>query len=553
MMNPVFSREFIATMRSPRALILLLAPAVLLSGLVVLRWPADAVVTGFGVRSQELFRIFAYGALVSVCLITPITPAVSLVKERIQGTLVLLLNTPLSPWRIYLGKLWGGTSFIYLPLIMTWPAAAACYAMGGITLARQIAPLYGVLALAVLQISAMSLLVSSYSKNLDSAVRAAYSLMLVLTVGALAPYQLLQGSSLELAAQAAFWVRQLSPVSAVMDAAGQTDLAGAGLVTSAETIWHYMLMGGLSTVLFGLATIPRLDLRIFDEARDSGVMTEDRNRSQRFVRRILYLVDPQKRSGSIGRWTNPVLVKEFRSRRFGRLTWLLRLVAVCAVASMGLTYLAAGSVESWSVETIGALLIVLQMALIVLLTPGLSAGLLASELESGGWALLRMTPISSFRIAAGKLLSVAWTMLLILLATLPGYLVMIYVKPVLRQQVLLVVASLLLASAFTMIVSAAVGSFFRRTTPATMTSYAILATITGLPILIWLGRGSPFGYRVVQSALLVDPISSALSYMQAGGFHEYRLVPGNWYFLAAGCMAGLLVFWLRTDRLTRPD
>jgi hypothetical protein len=378
-------------------------------------------------------------------------------------------------------------------------------------------------------------------------------LMLVLTVGTLAPYQLLQGSSWALAAKAGFWVRQLSPVSAVMDVVGQGDLTGAGLVTSTNTLWHYVLMGGLSTVVFALATIPRLNLRIFDQARDSGVMTEDRNLSQRLMRRILFLVDPKRRSWSIGRWTNPVLIKEFRSRRFGRLTWLLRLVAVCAVASMGLTYLAAGSVESWSVETIGSLLIVLQMALIVLLTPGLSSGLLASELESGGWTLLRMTPISSFRIVTGKLFSVAWTMLLILLATLPGYVVMIYVKPVLERQVLFVVASLLLASAFTMIVSAAVGSFFRRTTPATMTSYAVLATITGLPLLIWLGRGAPFGYRVVQSALLVDPISSALTFMQAGGFHEYHLVPGNWYFLAGGCVIGLLVFWMRTCRLMRPD
>ena len=551
-MSPILLREFLTTLRSPRSLILLLGPAVLLSVLVILRWPAEAVVTQFGVRSLEVFRIFGYGALVCVCLISPITPAVSLVKERIQGTLGLLLNTPLSPWRIYAGKLLGVTSFIFLPLMMTWPAAAACYAMGGITVSGQIVPLYAVLAVAVLQIAAMSLLVSSHSKNLDSAVRTAYSLMLVLTIGTLAPYQLLQGSSMELAARGAYWIRQLSPVSAVMDVMNQGDLAGAGLVTS-ETLWNYLIMGGLSTLVFALATVPRLNLRVLDEARDSGVMTEDRALSQRFVRRILYLVDPQRRSGSIGRWTNPVLIKEFRSRRFGRLSWLLRLVAVCAVASMALTYIAATSVESWTVEMIGSLLIVLQMALIVLLTPGLSSGLLAGELESGGWTLLCMTPISSFRIVTGKLFSVAWTMLLILLATLPGYLVMIYVKPVLKPQILFVVASLLLASAFTMIVSAAVGSFFRRTTPATMTSYAVLATMTGLPLLIWLGRDNPFGFRVVQTALLVDPISSALSFMETGGFHQYHLVPGNWYFLGAGCLVGLFIFWLQTYRLTRPD
>lgn len=553
MSHAILVREFVSTVRSPRSMILLLGPAVLLSVLVIIRWPVEGVVSQYGARSLEVFQIFGYGALASVCMMSPITPVISLVKERIHGTLALLLNTPLSPWQIYLGKLLGVTSFIVLPLIMTFPAAAACYALGGITLTGQVFPLYGVLALATLQITALSLLVSSYSKNLDSAVRVGYCLMLVLTVGTLAPYQLLQGSSFELATKASFWIRQLSPISAVMDVLNQGDLGGMGLVSATKTLWLYGMMGTASTLVFALATIPRLSLRVFDETRDSGVMTEDRTLSQRFLRRILFLVDPQRRSGSIGNWTNPVLIKEFRSRRFGRLTWLLRLVAVCAVASMGLTYVAATSVESWSVEVIGSLLIVLQMALIILLSPGLSAGLLASELESGGWALLRMTPLSSLRIVTGKLLSVAWTMLLILLATLPGYLMMIYVKPVLKQQILFVVASLLFASIFTLIVSAAVGSFFRRTTPATMTSYAVLATLTGLPLLIWLGRDAPFGFRIVQAALVVDPIASALSFMQPGSFHQYQLLPANWYFLFGGCILGLAVFWFRTWRLTRPD
>ena len=178
---------------------------------------------------------------------------------------------------------------------------------------------------------------------------------------------------------------------------------------------------------------------------------------------------------------------------------------------------------------------------------------MASEQETGGWSLLRMTPQSPRSIATGKLLSVAWTMVLVLLGTLPGYLVMIYLKPVLRQEVLLVVGSLLLASLFTMLTSAAIGSFFRRSTPATMTAYAVLTLLTAVPILIWLGRDAPFGFRVVETALLLDPMASALSIMQTRGFEHYRLVPGNWYFLAGGSILGLLVFWLRTWRLSRPD
>ena len=59
----------------------------------------------------------------------------------------------------------------------------------------------------------------------------------------------------------------------------------------------------------------------------------------------------------------------------------------------------------------------LQTALVVLLTPSLAAGLIATERERGGWSLLRATPLSGWRIAMGKLTSVAWTLLLILAAT----------------------------------------------------------------------------------------------------------------------------------------
>ncbi len=72
-------------------------------------------------------------------------------------------------------------------------------------------------------------------------------------------------------------------------------------------------------------------------------------------------------------------------------------------------------------EPIGGLIIVLQVALIVLMTPGLAGGMIAGEIEGGGWNLLRVTPISAGKILRGKLISVCITLLLLLCATLPGY------------------------------------------------------------------------------------------------------------------------------------
>lgn len=552
-MNPVLTREFISIFRSPRAFYLIFAPAFISALLVILRWPTDLVVAESSRRSLEVFALFGYGLGALVCLLTPVTPAISLVRERISGTLNLLLHTPLSPFSIYVGKLLGAVSVIFLALVMALPAAAACYAMGGITLSAHLIPLFGVLLLAGIQLSAVALAVSSYSKNIDSAIRVAYAVMLALVIGALGPYQVFQGTENSSKVLFANWLRHLSPLPALAELLGHGDIAGQGMVDAASSVTRYVVMASITIFVCAILSMRRLHIRVFDESRAAGVMTEDRTLEEQRKRRRLYLVDPQRRSRDIGNWSNPILTKEFRSRRFGRATWMIRLVAVCAVASIALTYFAYTGVEDWTVEMIGTLLVILQMALILLLAPGLSSGLLSTELETGGWTMLRMTPQSSFSIAFGKLLSVSWTMLLVLLATLPGYVGIIHIKPILQQQVLMVVGSLLLAAAFTVIVSAAIGSFFRKSTPATMISYTILSALTAIPLLIWLGREAPFGHRTVESALILAPMSSALALMETGGFQDYRVMPANWYFMAGGCIVGLVVFWLQIAKHFRPD
>jgi hypothetical protein len=194
-------------------------------------------------------------------------------------------------------------------------------------------------------------------------------------------------------------------------------------------VWQFIVGGlGLAAVL-AVATILQLDHRLFDRSRDAGTITDDQSLWVRIVRRLVFLVDPQRRKAGIPVFLNPIMVKEFRTRRFGRFHWLLRLAAGCAVVSLLMTLAATNGTMDWGVETIGGLLVILQIGLVVLLTPSLAAGLIASERERGGWSLLQSTTLSGWRIASGKLASVAWTMLLVLAATLPGYLVMTTIKP----------------------------------------------------------------------------------------------------------------------------
>ena len=198
-------------------------------------------------------------------------------------------------------------------------------------------------------------------------------------------------------------------------------------------------------------------------------------------------------------------------------------------------------------------MVVMQVALLALITPSLSAGLLSSERESRGWQLLQTTPMSITRIVWGKLLSVILPLMLILCATLPGYVVMVYIEPGMKLQVERVIICLAAMAVFAMLLSAAVGSLFKRTAAATAAAYGALLSICALPLLVWLGRDAPFGHKTVEAALSVNPIAAALSVIRMPGFQDYSLIPANWWFLGIGSITSLLILLAQTYRISRPQ
>lgn len=326
-----------------------------------------------------------------------------------------------------------------------------------------------------------------------------------------------------------------------------------GLEAAEQVNSRFLALSFAGTLACVAVTISRLNYRLFDQSRAQGLITDERSTGVRAARRLMFLVDPQRRKKGIPWYANPVMVKEFRCRRFGRLHWLLRLVALCAVISVLLTFVAATGTMDWGIQTIGGLMVLLQAALVVLLTPSLAAGLISSERESGGWDLLRMTPMRSARIVWGKLLSVIWTLLLILCATLPGYLLIIWLEPDLWVQVHQVIKCLLMAALFCLAISAALSTFFTRTSVSLGVAYVTLIGVFGGTMLVWLGRDAPFGHELVETVLLLNPMAAALSVMGTPGFEHYDLVPGSWWVTGFLSIAALIVLSLRTWYLMKPQ
>jgi ABC-type transport system involved in multi-copper enzyme maturation permease subunit len=550
--NPIIRRELLELLRTPKAMAAQIALASACALLVLLRWPTSGVSDLGGARSLQVLRVFGYGLLAGILFLVPAFPATSIVRERIKGTLALLLNSPMSPLSIYLGKLGGTLGFTAILLAVTVPAAAACHALGGSSMSGGVVWLYAVLAVATFQIATLSLWISSRATSTDFALRTTYGLVLALALLPLVPYWVLQGEPSALLDIAA-WVRCLSPVPAVMEVLGHAAVGTHGLGDAGGAIVQFVILALALGLLFAWATVAQLRGRPLDRSRSAGVMTQDRSTGGQIFRRLFFLVDPQRRSGNMPLLVNPVMLKEFRSRKFGRGHWTLRLIALSAILSLGLCYAAAEGAIGWGIEIIGGALVLLQTAILILFTPSLAAGLVSTERESGSWQLLRMTPLSTGKILRGKLFSVVWPLLLLLCATLPGYIFLMTIKPELEPQVVRVVVSLGVTAVFAMLVSAAASCLFRTTAVATAAANFALVGLCVGTLMAVIARDAPFGKETVQAILTVNPVAAALNAAETPGFKDYDLIPLNWY-VVGGVSVFLLAFVIvRTRRLSRPD
>lgn len=555
-MIAILHRDLVSNLRSWRALGLQVLFVLALGVLVLLRWPADAQVDVDGRASREVLRVFGYGLMVGLMLVCPAFPATSIVRERVQGTLALLLNAPLHPAGIVAAKFLAAIGVVLLLLTLSLPAAAACFAMGGASLSGQIGGLLFVLGLLGVQYSSLGLLVSSSARSTDSALRITYAAIFMMAFVVLVPGKFVVGASWATPELVSLteWLRCISPVPAVMERLGDTGVGSDGVVIGAGASGRFAILAVLSSLGCLAGAMYRLSRRPLDRGRSAGQMTDDRSRSVRASRRILYLwfFDPQRRSGPIAPWQNPVMVKEQRCRRFGRGNWMMRLIGVYLVLSLLLVLAATTMSQAQGVSSVLSIVAIMQVGLILLLAPSLAAGLISSEREGRGWQLLQMTPMSTATIVVGKLLSAAVPLLLVLLSTLPAFAVMVFFDPGMLRTALSVLTTLLLFALMSILLSAAVGSLFRQTASATAAAYAVLLIICAGSLMFWLGQDAPFSFRLVESVLIANPLAATLSQIGAPGFAQYALVPGNWYFVGALAALGLVLLWIQVRRLSSP-
>jgi len=185
--NPVLTKELRVRMRGSRAYWILLGYLGFIAVLVMVRYytfSSEVASLGAGGSSADTLgaELFLWIIIPQIFLVLFITPAITsgtLTIEREQQTMDLLSMTPLTKFRIVIGKLLSAVMFTSLLIVSSIPLISICFMLGGID-PMQVLSVYIELIAGSVMIGAMGIMWSAISRTTTYAVMSTYiSLFLV--------------------------------------------------------------------------------------------------------------------------------------------------------------------------------------------------------------------------------------------------------------------------------------------------------------------------------------------------------------------------------------
>ncbi|MGE7693288.1 ABC transporter permease [Lysinibacillus sp. NPDC094177] len=212
------------------------------------------------------------------------------------------------------------------------------------------------------------------------------------------------------------------------------------------------------------------------------------------------------------RFYNPVFVKELklRFRSFKSFSGLMFYLAVICIFIVGFLLITTGFTGKGFFRPdmsfmMFAVLTILQMALVLFITPSLTAGAISSEREKQTLNILLTTTQSSTQIIIGKLLSSVVFLVLMLIAGLPLYSLVFLFGGVSPSQLI----SIFLFYLLTVVAIGSIGVMF-----STITKRTIVAMISTYGSIIFLGGITAFFFFLSMAFhQMGNAIGTTTSYM----------------------------------------
>jgi len=289
-----------------------------------------------------------------------------------------------------------------------------------------------------------------------------------------------------------------------------------------------------------------------------------------------------KRIGSA--MVNPIIVKELRSRMRGPRAFIILTSALLVMAAISYAmYKLVIVTSTWNYnplspqigQTLFVGLAILEMLMICMVTPAITAGAISSEHENLTYEMLLTTPLKPTGILWGKLISALSYIFLLIFAAIPmASLVFIYggVSPrdMVKALIVLFCTAVMLGT-----VGIFTSTWLKRTGRASVVSYLIVLFLIGAPTFLYAAVGLLRQAEPPRWILVLSPISAlfsaispstslgnsslsmigGLSMLMAGniGFISTESIPRPLYHYTLP-LYGLLtiVFYLLSTRLIRP-
>lgn len=185
--NPIYRKELKQYARSRRAMWTLVAFNLILQMIGLFVYYVSFVRIGIrgDVRYADILTVYRILALTEFLLVMCIVPAVSsgaICGEKEKQTFDPLLSTPLSPFRLVLGKLLASLHIVLLLLISALPTFGLVFSIGGIRI-RDLCALYFCLILQAVVLGSISIMISVHCRKTATATVLSYLTMFALVLG----------------------------------------------------------------------------------------------------------------------------------------------------------------------------------------------------------------------------------------------------------------------------------------------------------------------------------------------------------------------------------
>jgi hypothetical protein len=267
---------------------------------------------------------------------------------------------------------------------------------------------------------------------------------------------------------------------------------------------------------------------------------------------MMFLIDPGKPRKPIGR-LNPLIVHEARTNRLRSGRWMIRTFYAALLVSLLLASMTlhGGGEHPDLLRYMAVVLVSLQLGVVALVGPSLTASSISGEIEAGTFESLRLTLLRPGQVFWGKFLPAFGPAVLPVIAFAPAYGAICYIDTRYLLSLTRLAPVVLMAVATCCTLGLICSAFARSTPRATVSAYLIVISLFILPLIVMWTAGILVSTWAARWVWLASPLAVALSVLPGSDPDDAAQFPRHLALAVTTCALLLLIGRTRLSWLLR--